>query len=141
MMAPASSPSDSARSYSRLTGVPDTPVSQANAATNRIHLVQDFSVFVGSVNREVTVPSDFASDGASIPRLLWPIFGTPFEPRMAAASVVHDYMYSPAGSDTRAEADRTFRELLMRSGMSSTMAYVMWFGVRVFGGSSFRGRP
>ncbi len=63
-----------------------------------------------------TVPNGFQTDGASIPRPLWFLIGSPFAPESIQAAVLHDYLYSSpwrVGVWTRGMVDREFRGMLM----------------------------
>lgn len=82
------------------------------------------------------VPRGFATDGASIPRLLWRVCGHPMEAPAVAAAVLHDHDYS-AGTVPRAEADRRFRENLALCGVGRVRRWVFWLAVRLFGGGHY----
>ena len=45
----------------------------------------------------ITVPAYFITDGASIPRTLWPVIGHPFKADVFQAAVVHDFLYQRTG--------------------------------------------
>jgi len=81
----------------------------------------------------VEIKKGFFWDGASIPRVLWPIIGSPFSPRFMAPSMVHDYLYSQGKKGARKTADRLFRKLLMANGVSKELTDAMYAGVRVGG--------
>lgn len=71
-------------------------------------------------------------DGASIPRPLWSILGSPFDGDYRDAAVIHD-----AGCKSRilpsAEVHAIFREAMMASGVAWWKANLMWAAVRVAG--------
>lgn len=77
------------------------------------------------------IPVGFRSDGASIPRPLWPIVGSPFSPKLLEAAFVHDYLYRN-GYD-RYYSDCKFREILIANRVNKSRAEVMFKGVRAFG--------
>lgn len=103
----------------------------------------------------VTVPTGFVTNLASIPRALRPLFPVNDNHRLAA--VVHDYLYSCGGrlvtahwstapvepyglgsrviTYTRKEADSIFFEIMRFDGVSKLRAKLMLWGVRCFGGS------
>lgn len=86
---------------------------------------------------EVTAHAGFVSDFASIPRAFWwiaPAFG-----RYAAAAVIHDFLYRE-GEGTRKAADDLFLEGMCASQVRPTLAYAMYWAVRLFGGSGW-GKP
>ena len=64
------------------------------------------------------VPDGFCWDGASIPRVLWRLYGHPLTNKYQAAAVVHDWLYKIKGeydrgySMTRKEVDQLFYHML-----------------------------
>jgi hypothetical protein len=80
----------------------------------------------------VLIPRTFPSDGATIPRPLWPFVGSPFSPDSLEAAVVHDYLYSMA-LGTRKDADKLFHKMLRQGGVGRLRAGLMWLAVRLFG--------
>ena len=83
-----------------------------------------------------TVPSDFETDLASIPRWAWYIF--PPVGDYDRAAVVHDWFYSGASHRgirlvERKTADKIFRELMLQDGVARWKATVMYWAVRAFG--------
>lgn len=72
------------------------------------------------------------TDGASIPRLLWPIVGHPFDPVRMAPALAHDALYA-AELMPRAGADEEFFELLLKNDDTTPDAAVCWAGVRAGG--------
>lgn len=111
-------------------------------------LVNDWSLFYrGEIYH---IPAGFKTDGASIPRFLWRVCGTPLDvPRVYAALVhdwlysggipntarLHDALYSGGPVVTRAEADALYRDLQIALGVSRFKACVEWGALRVCGGS------
>jgi hypothetical protein len=87
----------------------------------------------------VHIPPKFKWDGASIPRFLWRIIGSPFQPKLMVPSLVHDYLYGEgeASGYTRKEADKLFKKLLMANGVDEERAESMYAGVRWGGGSHY----
>jgi len=92
---------------------------------------------------EAMVPVDFETDGASVPRLLWPLL--PPTGRYLRAAILHDYLYTriKAGEPhalirTRAAADREFRRAMAACGVSAPTRWLMWAGVRLGGWMYFR---
>ena len=79
---------------------------------------------------QIKVPKGFKTDLASIPRFLW-ILLPPFG-RYSQAAVIHDYLYE-SKLYTREEADKIFRELMLRYGTYKWKAKIMYHAVRVFG--------
>lgn len=88
---------------------------------------------------ELIVPAGFESDGASVPRFFWRVVFPPGDADALRAAILHDYIYRehPAGW-TRAEADRLFRDVLIADGVPTFRARLAYWGVRLFGGGSWK---
>ena len=84
-------------------------------------LLEDFE-FSG-----VTVPKGFITDGATIPRIFWPIL--PPVHRYFPAAVVHDYLLTQVSRD---EADAKFNNCLKELNISTFRRLVMYGAVRLF---------
>ena len=92
-------------------------------------------------NGNLTVPIGFVSDGASIPRFLWPLVTSPFNPRVIRAAFVHDYIYgTPELKIKRKVADRIFYEILLEDGTERQVAENMYKSVRDFAGFAWEKR-
>lgn len=102
-------------------------------------LATDWRVLCGGVS--IVVPRGFETDGASIPRALWRICGTPLDVPRLYAAIVHDYLYSGGVPGvTRAQADALYRDLLIALGVSRVKAWTEWAALRVCGGSHWCAR-
>ena len=81
----------------------------------------------------VEVPKGFVSDGASIPRALWPILGPPIGARHLKPSIVHDLLCVQARTyQERLLGDAVFFKLLTEAGVPAWKRTVMYCGVRAF---------
>ena len=78
------------------------------------------------------VPAGYESDGASVPRWLWP-WCSPLDGRYVEIFVLHDWLYDN-GID-REIADTVMANLLILAGMRWLQAYLIYRAVRAFGGS------
>lgn len=87
------------------------------------------------LGRTVTVPKDFRTDFASVPRL--PFAFMVVGGRGARAAVVHDFLYSGGIDVTRETADEVFAEALKTSGYGALVVGLMYTGVRVGGAGCF----
>lgn len=88
--------------------------------------------------KQLHVPRGFESDGASVPRFFWRVVFPPCDSKALRAAFLHDYVYRNRPQDwTREEADKMFRDILIRDGMAKWRAWIAYFGVRFFGGSSW----
>lgn len=86
------------------------------------------------------LPAGFETDGASIPRFLWRVCGTPLQTPRLYAALVHDYLYG--GGDkyaTRADADALFRDIQIALGVSRVKAYIEYYALRLCGASHWKG--
>ena len=76
------------------------------------------------------VPAGFISDGATVPRLLWPLF--PPVGKYLKATLVHDFLLTKNPRDRRT-ADMAFRQCLHSLGITPWRANVMFWAVRGYG--------
>lgn len=83
-------------------------------------------------DQDIWVPKFFQYDGASIPPPAYQIIGTPFNPRLMEAAVVHDWLYYTQ-QFPRATADEIFYELLIKAGVPKLKAILMRESVQGFG--------
>lgn len=102
----------------------------------KVRVVESFA-YMRPNGMRVTVAAGLVCDGASIPRILWPFAGGPFEGRHRLAAITHDYLYSLGRAGTplvdRATADRIFYEAMRCCGVSAFSARTKYFAVRAFG--------
>ncbi len=103
----------------------------------RIQLLQNLTVAVWSVwwtiNIDIFVPEGFKSDGASIPRILWPILGAPIANRHLKAAIVHDFLCENATTyEQRVIGDAIFFHLLKDCGVAYWRRACLYAGVRVY---------
>jgi hypothetical protein len=85
--------------------------------------------------RVITVPVDFVTDFASVPRILgiYDLEGG----KCNKAAVVHDWLYSTQ-CVTREQADQVLREAIIASGYSASTAAIFYAAVRIGGGSHWK---
>lgn len=81
----------------------------------------------------ITVPTGFVTDFASVPRIA-PLAYAMCGGTSEEASVVHDYLYT-THTTTREIADAVLREASSVSGVPAWRRWLMWAGVRAFGGT------
>lgn len=98
-------------------------------------LAQDF-YFPATIERVwdvvIHVMPGFKTDGASIPRLLWRIFGSPYDPDIFAAAIGHDALYR-GEIVPRKDADAAFLKMMAKSGVPKKKRRLIYRGVRLFG--------
>jgi hypothetical protein len=62
----------------------------------------------------IVVPKGFESDGCSMPRFFWRLFGHPFDMQYLREAILHDWLYKTQIFD-RKTADRLFKEEMEKS--------------------------
>ena len=80
----------------------------------------------------VHVKPGFKTDGASIPRLLWRVFGSPYDPDIFPSAIGHDALYR-GEIVPRKDADRAFLKMMEKSGVPEKKRRLVYRGVRWFG--------
>jgi Protein of unknown function (DUF1353) len=107
-------------------------LTQEGTADRDMRIVRTFS-FTDPDSREWNAPAGSVVDGASIPRALWTIVGSPYTGDYRRASVVHDVACDEAGSDNkkRRAADRMFFHACRAGGCSIWQSIVLYLGVRI----------
>ena len=100
-------------------------------------LVKPFEYHVGSIDSDevISVPIGFITDFASIPRIFWSVF--PPYGKYGKAAVIHDYIYRN-GLYKRKKCDGIFLEGMVVLGVAVWKRKVIYWAVRIFGGSLYR---
>ncbi|MGH8139753.1 MAG: DUF1353 domain-containing protein [Steroidobacteraceae bacterium] len=80
-----------------------------------------------------TTPAGWNVDGASIPRALWTLVGSPYTGDYRRASIVHDKACGDANGDAKARraADRMFYHACRAGGCSIFEGTLLYIGVRI----------
>jgi hypothetical protein len=81
--------------------------------------------------RGFTLPRGTTCNGASVPGIVRPLFGDPFEGPNRDAGWLHDYLYATKRI-SRAQADELFYRELVDDGCSAASARIMYTAVRWF---------
>ena len=92
-----------------------------------MQLVEPFAFHDGR-GYEWSVPAGAVVNGASIPRLLWPILGSPFVGDYRQASVVHDHFCTLKNRRWQA-VHRMFYDALLASGVGGLFAKILYGAV------------
>lgn len=116
---------------------------------------------------DIKVPAGFETDFASIPRALWS-FLDPTDRVIGKAAVIHDYLYHNGGIVpkppvpnpllgynltcsyetalllnnwvfSKYQSDQILRDAMIELGASQSKANTVYWAVRLFGGSSWKG--
>lgn len=98
-------------------------------------LTEDY-VYVHRDQFKITIKEGFTYDGCSIPRILWPLSGSPFTGNYMVAALVHDSIYA-THLFSRDVADEIFYEIMRDWGIWWYSAYVKWAGVHIGGGGAW----
>jgi len=117
---------------SQFSGDPET-IWLTEAGTDRnMALLQDFW-FIDRRGNRWDAPKASIVNGASIPRPLWSLVGSPYTGDYRRASIVHDVACEYAGGDParRRAADRMFFEACREGGCTAWEATVLYVGVRI----------
>ncbi len=92
---------------------------------------------VESLGYSVTVKKGFDFDGASIPKLLWSIYGSPLNGNYVVASLIHDGLYA-SQKVSKSISDKIFLDIMKQSNVGYIKRTSMYLAVRVFGGKDWK---
>lgn len=90
---------------------------------------------------DVTVPSLFLYNGSSMPTFGQVVLNlTPFEPRIRAAALVHDYLYA-THKFTKKQSDQIYYDLLIQNKVKRWKASISYKGLWLGGRRSWKNGP
>ena len=98
-------------------------------------LNQELEWKIGNSGVPVKIPQGFVTDGASVPKVLWPFGLTPWGLHGRTA-VVHDYLYW-AQVCSRTQADNLMIIAMKETGVGWFKQFILAAGVRLFGRSAW----
>ena len=104
--------------------LPDT-----NGPDREMKLLEDFK-YTDPNDREWLAPKGSVVNGASIPRPLWAIVGSPYTDDYRRASILHDVACKNS-EVSRKEADKMFHSACLAGGCSKSQAALLYAGVRL----------
>jgi len=81
----------------------------------------------------IIVPSGFVTNLDSVPRI--PVVYAAFKGRAVKAAAIHDYLYREQKG--KAFSDRIFLDAMGHEGLSNHLKYPIYWGVALFGASSY----
>jgi hypothetical protein len=120
--------------HGEFSGEPETRwLTEPDAPDRRMYLLKQFT-FTDPKGNEWQVDSGYDKmDGASIPRALWTLVGSPYTGDYRRASIVHDKACDDAHGDKgkRRAADRMFYHACRVGGCSIRQATILYVGVRI----------
>lgn len=102
------------------------------AGSSRLMTLLEDVVFTDSKGEIWLAPAGSKIDGASIPRFLWRIIGSPFIGRYRRASVIHD-VYCAAKSAPYQKVHTVFNEMMKADGLTDLKRFLMFKAVWHFG--------
>ena len=110
-------------------------------------LQEDYTVLID--DHRLTAPEGSVTDGASIPRFLWRVVGSPFTGKYRGPAVLHDSAYRQTliidglpivlNPISRKDADKMFLQGMKGSGVGWLRRRIIYRAVRFFGRSSWQG--
>lgn len=98
----------------------------------RTMLLLNTLTYVDPKGVEWIAPEGSLVDGASIPRALWTLSGSPFVGKYRVASIVHD-VYCRTRSRPHEHVHNMFHNLMLDTGVDKKQADRMWWAVTTFG--------
>jgi hypothetical protein len=121
-----------AMNHGHFSGDPKTVWLTEDGQDRSMKLLERF-VFTDPDGKDWFAPLDAIINGASIPRALWTIAGSPYTGDYRRASIVHDVACANAGRDAaaRRKADRMIYHACIAGGCSVEQATVIYLGVRI----------
>lgn len=123
------------KNYGRFSGNPKTEwLTDAAAPDRDMKLAKDFW-YEDPNGKRWSAPAGSIINGASIPKPLWSVVGSPYTDDYRCASLVHDVACNDPTGD-RAEADRMFYFACLAGGCSESQARLLYLGVRIGAWSS-----
>jgi hypothetical protein len=102
---------------------------------DRRMMVLEPVTFVRAGGEVITVEPGFIFDGASIPRPLWALVGSPFTGDYRDGAVIHDWLCKQRAQSGyySATAHRILYECAMALQCNPNLAWAVWTGVRIGG--------
>ena len=107
--------------------------SAGDGTDRRMQLLEDFA-FVDANGTRWLAPSGHVIDGASIPRILWSVAGSPYTGAYRRASVLHDVACDERSVPSKL-VHRMFYDAMICDGVDKAQALEFYTAVRLFGPS------
>ena len=92
---------------------------------------------VESLGYNITVKKGFDFDGASIPKWLWSIYGSPLNGNHVVASLIHDGLYASQKVSKRV-SDMIFLDVMKQSNVGYIKRTSMYLVVKLLGGKNWK---
>ena len=91
---------------------------------------------VESLGYSITVKKGFDFDGASIPKWLWSIYGSPLNGNYVVASLIHDGLYA-SQKVSKKVSDKIFLDIMKQSNVGYVKRTSMYLAVKLLGGKAW----
>ena len=98
-------------------------------------LLEDVEVEV--LGYKIKVKKGFDFDGASIPKWLWSIYGSPLNGNYIVASLIHDGLYA-SQKVSKSVSDKIFLDVMKQSSVGYIKRTSMYLAVKMFGGKDWK---
>ena len=92
---------------------------------------------VESLGYSITIKKGFDFDGASIPKWLWSIYGSPLNGNYVVASLIHDGLYA-SQKVPKGVSDKIFLDVMKQSNVGYIKRTSMYLAVKMFGGKDWK---
>lgn len=116
-----------AQEFGRFEGNVQTEWLDPEGDYRRMRLLSDFA-YVDARGLKWTAPRGWIIDGASIPRAVWSVIGSPYDGPYRRASVIHDVACDQKNRPWRA-VHRTFYTAMRAEGLGPVKAKIMYAAV------------
>ena len=90
-----------------------------------------------SLGYRITINKGFDFDGASIPKPLWSIIGSPFTGNYVRAALFHDGLYA-SQKVSKSVSDKIFLDIMKQSNVGYIKRTSMYLAVTLFGGKDWK---
>ena len=90
-----------------------------------------------SLGYRITIDKGFDFDGASIPKWLWSIYGSPLTGNYVVASLIHDGLYA-SQKVSKSVSDKIFLDVMKQSNVGYIKRRSMYLAVKLFGGKDWK---
>ena len=109
---------------------------KVNIIKNDVFILLE-DVVVESLGYKITVKKGFDFDGASIPKWLWSIYGSPLNGNYVVASLIHDGLYA-SQKVSKSVSDKIFLDIMKQSNVGYIKRTSMYLAVKMFGGKDWK---
>ena len=108
---------------------------KVNIVDENVYILLE-DVVVESLGYKTTVKAGFDFDGASIPKWLWSIYGSPLNGNYVVASLIHDGLYA-SQIVSKNLSDKIFLDIMKQSNVGYIKRTSMYLAVKLFGGKDW----